>query len=106
IRMARTLGGAVYFVASFPSPYVLFLIDGLPSFLHYWGSFPDQVGTMLQCRTGFPGFLEATSDGSFRSPTESPPIRFLNYTEGFKIVTTDGGWAEAALDAGLRDILR
>ena len=108
VDIAREIGGAVYTMASYPRPFVVFMADGVLSFVHQWMIYSQghDVVTALESRIGFPGFLEATSRASRRGPTLSPRFRSLSSVEEFEIVTTDAGWAEQILKEGLRDLLR
>jgi hypothetical protein len=106
IRIARAVGGAVYCVPAFPSPYVLFLGEDVLSYFYQWMLPPAQIMTTLESRAGFPGFLEATTRRSQRPPSRSRRFKDLTNVEGFDIVATDPGWATRMLKEGLHDILR
>jgi len=108
VKIARAVGGCVYSTATFPRPFVFFVADGLPCFIHQWMLFSEglEVVTTLECRAGFPGFLEATTHGSRRPPSRAVRFKTLTHVEGFEIVTTDPGWGDQILEAGLRDILQ
>jgi hypothetical protein len=106
IRIARAVGGSVYSVAAFPSPFVMFLDENILSYFYQWMLPPAQVMTTLESRAGFPGFLEATTRRSHRPPSRSRRFQDLTSVEDFGIVTTDPGWATRMLEAGLLDILR
>jgi hypothetical protein len=108
---ARALGGEVTQDPAFDGPVVRFATDGIPTYFRQWMLFesndsrPD-VATTFECRTGFGGFLEATSLQAVRYPTRSPRFRVLPQEACFQIVTTDPAWATDLLNRGLRQILR
>jgi len=107
-KIAAALGGEVATDPSFEGPFVRFLEQGQRAYFYQTmlSNANPKVLTSLECRIGFPGFLEATSTASMRYPSKSPRFRRLADLAGFQIVTTDPQWAAEVLGAGLGQILR
>jgi hypothetical protein len=105
--IARALDGEVTHDPSFDGPVVRFQTEGIATYCRQWLLFEGRsdIVTTFECRAGFHGFFEATSQRALRYPSRSARFMMLRKMAGFQIVTTDPAWAEALLAAGLQPLL-
>ncbi|HLY10379.1 MAG TPA: hypothetical protein VKW04_13830 [Planctomycetota bacterium] len=105
--IAAALRGEMARDPSFEGPFVRFTLDGVRCYCHQRMLNRTQgvVITTLEARSGFPGFLQATSKGAIRHPLRSPRFRSPARIAGFSLVTTDVEWSSTLLQSGLEEYL-